>query len=154
MLGNLFGDLLDPERRLPLPLTLCPRRSQHHAGNVIRARRRIALNGMLSETALRRLANGKDQTSLAHKQNKRLWGSARLNKNSIFSIPSAIGRDSGARNGASPLNVPMRRTVQPACSHTATSRRLVKCVTCCASSIVATNPALSSSHSINGQALR
>ncbi len=40
-------------------------------------------------------------------QNKRFSGRTRLSKNSIFSNSSARGREIGARNGASPLNVPM-----------------------------------------------
>src|SRR6516225_2395466 len=51
VLGDFFENLFDPNRGLPLPLTLCHRRIQHHPRNVIRARRRLTPDGMLFETS-------------------------------------------------------------------------------------------------------
>jgi len=50
VLGDFFEDLLDPNRGLPIPLTLCPGRVQHHPGDVVRARRTVVPYGILSET--------------------------------------------------------------------------------------------------------
>src|SRR5262249_11791445 len=93
------------------------------------------------------------QSSFEHKQNKRFSGSTRLNKNSKCSTLRARRRDIGARNGANPLNVPICSTRHPARAHITRGFRFVKCVTCWASSSVATKPNLSNSHSIIGQAL-
>ena len=49
VLGNFFEDLIEPNHRLPIPLSLYRGRVQHHPGNVIRTRSRIASHGMFSE---------------------------------------------------------------------------------------------------------
>src|SRR5439155_17238753 len=49
VLGDFFEDLLQPDRGLPIPLTFCHGRVQHHPGNIIRSWSGVAPYAMFSE---------------------------------------------------------------------------------------------------------
>ena len=50
VLADFFKDLLDQNRGLPIPVSLCSGRVQHHPGNIIGARTGVASHGVFSKT--------------------------------------------------------------------------------------------------------